>query len=167
LVYPASATKSKPDSRLLFVGDGVEFPLDAGDLGFDVPFAGLVVLAQPHEPGSFVPLGQGGLRFRPREFVPQFRQFDLELCLARVRPLAEDLQDEGKPVDDLRILGELSRDVVRLVGAEPVVDDHGARAGFGDHRGELLHLPLPEVEGGVLGAGLGHARGDLVARTVC
>jgi len=86
--------------------DPLEFVVDPADLGLDVPLATLVVLAQPHEPGVFLALGEARLRLRSGQFVPELRQFDLELCLPGLGALAEDLEDQRESVDDLDAVGQ-------------------------------------------------------------
>ncbi len=107
---------------LFFLCDRFQLVADLRYLAFDVALDALVVLAEPHEPGALVALREAGFRLRARKLVPQLREFDLELCLSGVRPLAEYLEDEREPVDHLDPRGELSADVERLVGADVVVD---------------------------------------------
>jgi hypothetical protein len=73
--------------------DLVELVADTRDPGFDVPFAALVVLAQPHEPGTLVAFRETRLRLGAGQLVPQLRELDLELGLPRLGALAKDLEN--------------------------------------------------------------------------
>ncbi len=94
----------------------------------------------------FVPFREARLRLSTRQFVSQFGQFDLELCLARLGPLTEYFEDERKPVDDLDTLGQQLTEVVGLVRPEPVVEDDGRRLRFRDRRGEVFSFPFTQLE---------------------
>jgi hypothetical protein len=108
-------------------------------------------------------LGEAGLGLGPREFVAQFREFDLQLGLPGLGALPEHFEDEREPVEHVHVVGQLSPHVVRLERAHLVVDDDGVGVFRPNEGGELVDLPLAEVVGGVLLSALGEFADDLVA----
>ncbi len=124
----------------------------------------LVVLTETHEPRSLVALCETRLRLDAREFVAQFREFDLQLCLPGLGALAEDFENQPEPVDDLRPVGQSLAHIVRLVRAELVVEDDHPGVPFRDGGRQFGDFPLAELERGVFLSGLCDRRGDVVAR---
>jgi hypothetical protein len=77
------------------------------------------------------------------EVVLQLRQLDLELALGAVGVVGEDVEDDGRAVDDRQ--AQLPLQVALLTGRELVVD--GDDVGVGGLRGnlDLLDLARPDV----------------------
>src|SRR5690606_19116536 len=75
---------------------------------------------------------------QPRQQVLELRELHLRLALARLRMLAEDVEDDGRAVDHLHL-----DDVFEgtpLARGELRVGDDGVGAEGRDDVGELLHL---------------------------
>jgi hypothetical protein len=91
---------------------------------------------------------------RPAALVLQVREFHLHRPFARAAPLAEDVEDEPGPVDDLA--APLALEVALLHRAERGVD-HGEFGGMvGDGSAERRRLPLAEQGRGPPGAQRDH-----------
>ncbi len=76
---------------------------------------------------------------QPRQQVLHLRELDLELALAARRVQREDVEDERRAVDDLR-LGNGVLEVGLLRRREVVVEDDERRVEFPD---ELARSPRP------------------------
>lgn len=76
------------------------------------------------------------------EFVPEFREFDLEAGALGFRALREDVEDEARPVDHRR--AHLVLEVVRPARVEFVVHDDVDVVAF-DALGDVGHGALAEV----------------------
>jgi hypothetical protein len=82
-----------------------------------------------------------------REVVLQLRELDLELALGAVGVVGEDVEDDGRAVDDRQ--AQLALQVALLTRRELVVD--GDDVGVGRLRGDLdlLDLARPQLGVGV------------------
>src|SRR5262245_570054 len=106
------------------------------------------------EPGEMRPLPR-----EPRQEVLQLGQLDLHLALEAPRPLREDVEDEGAPVDDLPVAGPL--EVPLLGGRERIVEDDDVRRGGVRDGADLLDLTRPDERRGMDAAErLDHLPGD-------
>src|SRR5699024_1948126 len=94
-------------------------------------------------------------------------EFDLQLCFFGVGTLAEDFEDQPKSVHHRGIVRETPAEIISLIWAESIVENHRIRPGFGDERGEFVDFPVAEMERGVFGSGLGDLADDGVARRAC
>jgi len=107
--------------------------------------------------------GEADLGLDTREFIAEFGEFDLELGLPGLGPLAEDLQDEREPIDDFDPRRELLAQVVRLIGAGPVVQDNCPGTGVFHELDQFGNLAGAEIVLRILGPGLGEDAFDAVA----
>ena len=78
-----------------------------------------------------------------RQEVLELRQFDLGLALAALRVLAEDVEDDRGPVDDLDLHDIFER--APLAGRKLGVGDDGIGADGGDKVAQLRRLAAPDV----------------------
>ena len=81
---------------------------------------------------------------QPRQQIRELRQLDLELAFAGPRALREDVEDQGRPVDDLDADG--LGDVALLDRRQRIVGDEEVRALRLRQRADLLDLAAPEIE---------------------
>ncbi len=77
-----------------------------------------------------------------RQHVAQLRQLDLNLALARLRALREDVEDELRAVDDLEVCG--FGDSAHLRGAQLAVEDEQVGAEPQGADDQLVELAAPE-----------------------
>ncbi len=113
--------------------------------------AGGAGAATTHLPGErLAPAAQS------RQHVLHLRERDLRLALAGLGVLGEDVQDQGRPVDDLDLDHVLQVD--QLARGELTVADHGVGAAGGDDVAQVLGLAGTDVGGRVgLVTALDHA----------
>ena len=105
-----------------------QLQVELAELRYELPRAeAKASLAKRDERPGFMGLGE--YDESREQLVPQLRQLHLELGLPGPGALPEDVQNQPEPVDDLGAVRELLAEVVRLVGAEAVVEDHAARVG--------------------------------------
>ena len=100
----------------------------------------------------------GPLPHQARQEVRELGQLDLELPLAGPRALGEDVEDQGRPVDDPKL--QRSRQVSLLDGREGIVGDQKTGAQRPGERPDLFDLAFPEVKAGVRRAALLDDAGD-------
>ena len=81
----------------------LELPADLDDLPSDHAPVGLELrlTRSSGTDAAAEALQVGPLPDQPRQQIGELRQLDLELAFTRPRPLGEDVEDEGRPVDDL------------------------------------------------------------------
>jgi hypothetical protein len=109
------------------------------DLGLTGAACGEAAATATHLPGQrLTPAAE------PRQHVLHLRERDLRLALAGLGVLGEDVQDQGRTVDDLDLDHVLELD--QLARAQLTVADDGVRAGL-DH-------DVPQL-GGLAGADVG------------
>jgi len=144
--------------------DDVEFLADAFDaflgfaaVGFELGFAFAADGAEAAALAGEVGPETG----EPREQILETGELDLELAFAGAGTVAEDLEDERSPVEDLAAEGLLQ--VAGLGSGKFVVEDDGIDAEFAGLGGELGGLAGPDEGGGVghiefLRAGTEHDR---------
>src|SRR5690606_16582061 len=80
-----------------------------------------------------------------RQQVFELGELDLSLALAALGVLAEDIEDDGRPVDDLDLHDVFER--APLARSELGIGDHCVCAGCGDEILELLRFASTEVGG--------------------
>ena len=100
----------------------------------------------------------GPLPHETRQEVRELRQFHLELPLARPRALGEDVENQRGAIDDPH--SDRPHQVALLDRCQRVVGDEERGPETAGERGDLVHLPPPEVERGGWRAALLHHRGE-------
>ena len=124
--------------------------VDATAVEFDLRLTGTTRTHAGARPADLA-TGLAGHRLAPsaksREQVLELRELDLRLALAALRVLAEDVEDDGRAVDDLDLHDVLQR--TTLARGELGVGDHGVGAERGDDVTQLLGLAAAEVRAGV------------------
>jgi hypothetical protein len=122
-------------------------PPDHAPVGLELRLTG-----SPRPDTASEALEVGPLPDQPRQEIRELRQLDLELALARPRPLREDVEDQRGPIDDPHI--ERAREVSLLDRGQGIVGDEQPRPQRPGQRPDLLDLALPEVQARVLRAPL-------------
>ena len=124
--------------------------VDAATVEFDLRLTG-TTRAHAGTGAADLATGLAGHRLAPaaqaRQQVLELRELDLRLALAALRVLAEDVEDDGRAVDDLDLHDVFER--TPLARGELGVGDHGVGAERGDDVPQLLGLAAAEVGAGV------------------
>ena len=113
-----------------------ELLVDCAPVGLDLRLARAADKAKP----AALPLEVGPRPHEARTLIAQRRHLDLQYAFSGRRPVAENLQDQPGPVEDLDIPGLLQ--IALLHRRQRAIDKHKVRLGGADCLFQFLALAL-------------------------